>query len=214
MLLLKILMTLAVLWHSFAFAAGGVYAFLAYRSLFDGRYDRRWTRVIRSADWQLWVSGSAIIVLGIASSGSGLYMANPKLWTKLLVVATWLVSTQFLRHIGVRHSRAGNRRSVLIACALNVACWIYGAFLGVAKPLADGSVPFSAFLTGFIGVATVSIGLTLLLEKKHRRAPFSTGGDRGELLDIDLQRVNAAPVGDDGLRSAGHRPAPRPRPSG
>lgn len=176
MLLLKILMTLAVLWHSFAFATGGVYAFLAYRSLFDRRYDRRWTRVIRSADWQLWVSGIAIIVLGIALSGFDPYMANPKLWTKLLVVATWLVSTQFLRHVGVRHSRAGNRRPALVACAVNLACWIYGAFLGVAKPLADGSAPFSAFLVGFVGVAAVAIGLTLLLEKKHRRAQFCTGG--------------------------------------
>jgi hypothetical protein len=68
--LLKFLAILAVLWHLFAFAAGGVYAFVFCRARFRGGYDRQWSRVMRSVDWHLRVSG--LLVLGLEARLVGL----------------------------------------------------------------------------------------------------------------------------------------------
>lgn len=162
-------MSLAVLWHTFAFAAGGVYVFHAYRVLFQGGYNPSSVKVIRSADWQLWLSGFVMIGLGVALFGFATYMSNPKLWAKLLVITIWLISTQTIRRYAVAKMRIGYRVPMLLASSVNVACWIYGAFLGIAKPLGSGIVSFTLLATGFDVMIALCLAVTILLENRRQR---------------------------------------------
>lgn len=161
-------MTLAALWHTFAFAAGGVYVFHAYYVLFRGGHNPSGVKVIRSADWQLWLSGFVIIGLGIALFGFDRYIANPKLLAKTLVITIWLISTQTIRRYAVVQLRSGYRIPMLITSSVNVACWIYGAFLGVAHSLAYGVVSFAVLLAGFDVVLALCIGVTIILENRQK----------------------------------------------
>lgn len=167
-LTLKILLSLVVLWHTFAFAAGGVYVFNAYHVLFRGGRNASGVKVIRSADWQLWLSGFMIIGLGIMIDGFAQYLANPKLWAKTLLIIIWLISTQTIRRYAVVKIRTGNRVPMLLASSVNVACWIYGAFLGVAKSLAFGVVSFGMWTVGFDITLALCIIVTVVLESRHQ----------------------------------------------
>jgi chromate transporter len=166
--ILKSLLSLAALWHIFAFAAGGVYVFHAYRVLFYGGYNPVGTRIIRTADWQLWLSGFTIIGLGILINGYNEYTSNPKLWAKLIVIVIWLISTQSIRRYAAPQMRAGNRIPMLIASSLNVTCWIYGAFLGVAHSLGFGTISFKTLISGFDVTLAISLCITALLENKKQ----------------------------------------------
>lgn len=168
-LTLKILLSLVVLWHTFAFAAGGVYIFNAYHILFRGGHNPSGVKVIRSADWQLWLSGFMIIGLGIMIDGFEQYAANPKLWAKTVLIIIWLISTQTIRRYAVVKIRTGDRTPMLIASSVNVACWIYGAFLGVAKSLAFGVVSLSMWTVGFDITLAVCIVTTMTLENHYRQ---------------------------------------------
>ncbi len=162
----KILLSFAALWHTFAFAGGGVHVVDAYRSLFFGGYESRWARIIRSADWQLWASGFAIIGLGIALSGLN-YLTNPKLWAKGTLICVWLAATQTMRRFALPKFQRGERGPMLLASSISAACWSYGAWLGVAKPLANGVAPFWALLAGFVVTIVGFIFLTLRFEKRR-----------------------------------------------
>lgn len=168
-LTLKTLLSFAVLWHIFAFAAGGVYVFHAYRVLFLGGYNPSSVKVIRSADWQLWLSGFMIIGLGIALYGFDRYTANPKLWAKVIVITIWLISTQTIRQYAVAQMRTGYRTPMLLASAVNIACWVYGAFLGVAKPLGFGAVSFTMLMAGFDITIALCLIVTIALENRRLR---------------------------------------------
>ena len=175
-LTLKILLSLVVLWHTFAFAAGGVYIFNAYHILFRGGHNPSGVKVIRSADWQLWLSGFMIIGLGIMVDGFDQYAANPKLWAKTLLIIIWLISTQTIRRYAVVKIRTGDRIPMLLASSVNVACWIYGAFLGVAKPLEFGVISFSMWTIGFDVTLAFCIIVTIVLENHYKptTAPWKT----------------------------------------
>jgi chromate transporter len=167
MLFLKTLFTVAILWHLFAFAAGGVYVFHAYRVLFFGGYNPAGLKIIRTADVHLWLSGFTVIGLGVLIDGISPYFANPKLLAKLVLIVIWLFSTQLIRRYAVKRMREGNRAPMLVASSINVTCWIYGAFLGVAKPLVLNGYTFGQFLVGFDVVFACCLVATLLLESKH-----------------------------------------------
>ena len=167
MLILKTLLSLAALWHVCAFAAGGVYVFHAYRVLFYGGHNPAGLKVIRTADVQLWLSGFVMIGLGILVFGFDAYAFNPKLWAKLVLIVIWLISTQMIRRYAVIQLRDGNRLPMLLASSINVTCWAYGAFLGVAKSLALGGFLFSGFIIGFDVVFAFSLCITLLLENRR-----------------------------------------------
>ena len=173
---LKILLSFVMLWHTFAFAAGGVYIFHAYRTLFWGGHNPTGVKVIRSADWQLWLSGFMMIGLGVMIDGFDQYAANPKLWAKTLLIIIWLISTQTIRRYAVVKIRTGNRAPMLLASSVNVACWIYGAFLGVAKPLGFGVVSLSMWTVGFDITLALCIIVTVMLENHYKRTvvPFNT----------------------------------------
>lgn len=174
MLPAKLLLTLAVFWHTLAFAAGGVNVAQAYRAMFSGNRDTTRAHAIRSAEWQLWLSGGIIIALGIALAGWREYLANPKLWSKAVVVTVWLGATIVLRRLAPTHWQPGSRSLALAACAISAACWLYGAFLGVAKPLANGVVSFAAFLVGFGMVVALCLGTTFRFERRCELARVDT----------------------------------------
>jgi hypothetical protein len=146
-----LLVSLAALWHVLGFAFGLVYVQLSLKSLLNlVPYDRQWSMVIRTADLHLWLSGFVLILLGLLQKGALEYFSNPKLWCKITVVAVWFLSTQIMRRVGVPHLRKGKPVPMLRMSAVNISCWIYGAFLGCAKPLAYGVVSYPTFLAGFI----------------------------------------------------------------
>lgn len=165
-LVIKFLWVIAIFWHTLAFAAGGMNVVGAYRALFSGAHDPARTRAIRSAEWQLWASGLIIIGLGIVLTGWHSYLDNPKLWSKIVVVSVWLASTIVLRNTARHRWPIADRRGILLACSVSGACWIYGAFLGVAKPLANSVMPFWGFMAGFLGVLTVCIAVTFRHEQR------------------------------------------------
>lgn len=81
-LFLEFLKTLTALWHTLAFAGGFIFVWQSYRALLGYvPHEHGWSRWIRQADIHLWLSGFAIIGLGILISGLAHYLSNPKLWT-------------------------------------------------------------------------------------------------------------------------------------
>jgi hypothetical protein len=169
-LLIRVLWAFAVFWHTLAFAAGSVNVLFAYRAVFGGRREASWSQVIHAAEWHLWVSGLAIVGLGISLSGWETYLADPKLWTKALLVTVWLFSTLVMRHMAIDRLRAGKRSLMLWACSISAACWIYGAFVGVAKTLANGALPFAALAGGFLLTILGCLMATMYYENVHTRA--------------------------------------------
>ncbi len=165
-LILRTLVSTAAFWHTLAFAAGSVHVVFAYRTLFQGEYDSRWTRVLRSADRHLWASGFAIIGLGIALSGFA-YLANPKLWAKSALILFWVFSTQAMNRYAMPRLRRGERTPMLLTSSVSIACWAYGAFLGVANPLANGVAPFWALAAGFFATIFGFMLVTFVRERKH-----------------------------------------------
>ncbi len=163
---LETLKTLVVFWHVMAFAFGGVYVVHSYRAALGYEPAQKfWSRILRQADIHLWLSGFAVIGVGIALKGFLDYMDNPKLWTKVIVITLWLATTQYMRHIGFVKLRSGRGRALYIACGIEMACWTYGALLGCAKGLAYGVIPFWVFLSGFILILAASIGMTFRLRR-------------------------------------------------
>ncbi len=166
--IIGLLLTVAALWHLLGFAFGLVYINFSLKSLFNLiPYDRQWSGVIRSADLHLWLSGFALIVLGLFQKGTEEYLSNPKLWCKVTVVVIWFLSTQLMRRVGIPNLKKGNAGPMMKLSAINISCWIYGAFLGCAKPLAYGVVSYSGFILGFICTILLSF-LILSYFKKHR----------------------------------------------
>ena len=170
LLILKLVLALTVFWHTLAFAAGSVNVLHSYRALFGGERNLGWSRVIQSAEWQLWVSGFGIICLGIALSGWDAYLFNPKLWAKLVLVTVWLCSTVFMRRFALVRLRTGQRGPMLATSAVSAACWAYGAFLGVAKSLANGAMPFTGLAAGFLLTICGCAAVTMALESRRQHA--------------------------------------------
>jgi hypothetical protein len=169
------MITLSALWHVLGFAFGLVYIHFSLKSLLGIiPYDRSWTKVIRSADVHLWLSGFALIGLGILHKGFEFYLSNPKLWCKITVVVVWFLSTQAMRSYAVPKLQQGNIRPMLKLSAINVACWIYGALLGCAKPLGYGVVSYPEFLAGFAIMIALSFVALQKIQRLRRTSTSST----------------------------------------
>ncbi len=165
--IIGLFVTIVAMWHVLGFAFGLVYINFSLRSLFNLiPYDRQWSKVIRSADLHLWISGSILIALGSLQKGTEEYLSNPKLWCKVTVVVIWFLSTQLMRRVGIPNLKKGDTGPMMKLSAINIGCWIYGAFLGCAKPLSDGVVSYSEFILGFICTIILSF-LSLYYIKKH-----------------------------------------------
>lgn len=156
--ILGLLITLTALWHVVGFAFGLVYVRLSLLSLIGKiPYQPAWTNVLRNADVHLWLSGFALIGLGVWDKGFDMYMSNPKLWCKVTVVIVWMLSTQAMRYIGIAHLKRGNKKPMIYFSAINISCWIYGAFLGCAKPLGYGVVSYNYLIIGFVIIVALII---------------------------------------------------------
>ena len=163
------LITLSAFWHVLGFAFGLIYIHFSLKSLLGIiPYDKTWTRIIRSSDLHLWFSGIALIGLGIWQKGFDAYLDNPKLWCKVTVVIVWFLSTQAMRWYAVPKLKSGNAQPMLRLAAINIACWIYGAILGCAKPLAYGVWSYPEFLAGF-GVVTILCFFALKQMQQRQR---------------------------------------------
>jgi hypothetical protein len=160
---------LASLWHVLAFAAGFVFVIYSFQSLFGFRqYDPAWSRRIARADWHLILSGAAIIAIGMALLGPEKYLSNPKLWTKVVVVIVWLASTAVMRRHAASWIASGRMLAMSSIAAVSLSCWIYGTFLGTARELAFGVVPFAVLLSGFFALTMVCIVLGISLDERRR----------------------------------------------
>lgn len=173
--LIPTLLSLAAFWHVVGFAFGFVYVRFAFLSLFGNMpYDRENSRILRTADLHLWLSGLVLIGLGMLDQGAVLYLSNPKLWGKLTVVLVWMCSTQAMRHFGLPAWKQGRPELMFQCCVTNIACWMYGAMLGGAHMLADGVVSYAEFMFGFLCV--LSLVYFWLRRKTVHRADALTAG--------------------------------------
>jgi hypothetical protein len=125
--ILGLFITLSALWHVIAFAYGIVFIHFSLKSVFNiVPYNKEWSPVIRGADLHLWMSGLALIILGILDKGVDIYISNPKLWTKVTVVIVWMLSTLLMRKYAVPALKNGSNELMIKFSALNISCWIYG----------------------------------------------------------------------------------------
>lgn len=170
--MLEVLKTTASLWHVVAFACGFLLVCQAYLALFGrGRYDPGHNGIVRHADRHLWLSGFAIIGMGVLISGPEIYLSNPKLWTKVTLITIWAISTEAMRVYAIPRLLAGQRLPMVMAATVSLACWIYGAFLGVAHGLAYGKAPLWALMSGYLLVLLVLSALALKLNDPARLSP-------------------------------------------
>lgn len=168
--MLEVLKTLTSLWHIIAFACGFLFVFQSYLALFGRvQYDPSHNRIIRYADRHLWLSGFAIIAVGLYINGPETYLSNPKLWTKVTLITIWAISTETMRAYALPRFRDGQRTPMIIAGTVSLACWIYGAFLGLAHGLAYGKAPLWALMSGYL---VVLLGLSLLAFKLKSVPPL------------------------------------------
>lgn len=166
--IIRLLIAIAATWHVMGFAFGFVYIFFSLKSLFNVvPYDQRWSRVIRASSLHLWLSGIVLIVLGVIQAGDGYYLSNPKLWCKATVILVWFTSTQLMRNVAIPLLIQGNSMPMLQLSAVSLSCWIYGAFIGCAKPLAYGAVSYTQFMTGFIFLILASF-FAIYCVKKYK----------------------------------------------
>lgn len=109
-----------------------------------------WRHVFNWGELHLWVSGIMLLGVGIYLTGFEKYLSNPKLWTKVSLVTLWLGNSLWIKK--TIQTASPGRRNLMFG--ISVGCLLYGTFLGVAKPLAYGVLPFPYFLAGFAATIT------------------------------------------------------------
>lgn len=150
---IKIFSTLCVFYHVLATVAAiaGTYHLLCV-SLGRQGFNPVWKRALLNGELHLWISGLLIVAIGLYLNGWD-YLQNPKLWTKVSLIGVWginsLLIKAYLGKIGL------NARCTLLGISL--ASLLYGTFLGVAKPLANGVAPFSSLLLGYVLAIMISV---------------------------------------------------------
>jgi uncharacterized membrane protein len=160
---------LAALYHVLATAAAMMAVFHFARRL-RGEESREplWRALFSQAEKHLWLSGLALVLLGLYVTGPEKYLANPKLWTKVSLITLWGLNSLWIKRTLHRASPA--RRDLMFG--ISIGALLYGTFLGVAKPLAYGVLPFPAFLSGFLAtVAASAWGARRWLRANAVRAP-------------------------------------------
>lgn len=111
-----------------------------------------WRHIFDWAEAHLWISGVMLLAVGIYLTGLEEYLGNPKLWTKVSLVTLWAANSLCIKKT-IRTASPALRNLMF---GTSAACLFYGTFLGVAKPLAYGVLPFQYFLAGF--VLTIALG--------------------------------------------------------
>ena len=147
---------LAALYHVLATAAAMMAVFHFARRL-RGEESREplWRALFSQAEKHLWLSGLALVLLGLYVTGPEKYLANPKLWTKVSLITLWGLNSLWIKRTLHRASPA--RRDLMFG--ISIGALLYGTFLGVAKPLAYGVLPFAAFVAGLLATVGACTGV-------------------------------------------------------
>lgn len=145
--------------------AFGDYALMSRRRIDTGLLDKASLGVAVGL-LVLWASGLAIIWVD-TQFDPALILSKPKLMSKLIVVSLLTLNGVYLHHTVLPSlkrsyaSRSLARRVAKVAAvagAISSACWVFGLFLGIAKPLA-AILGFSGFMALF--ALTVAGALTV-----------------------------------------------------
>lgn len=165
----KLLITLAAFYHTLATVAA-MMAVFHFARIQRGEESRHplWHHIFHWGEFHLWISGLLLVSLGIYVTGLEDYLANPKLWTKLSLIALWATNSYAIKKTFATASTA--RRNLMFG--LSTGSLLYGTLLGVAKPLAYGVLPFPYFLGGFaLSIAVCTYGVSRLLVKVPVMSP-------------------------------------------
>ncbi|MEN3110774.1 hypothetical protein ACFONG_02840 [Uliginosibacterium paludis] len=155
----KFIVALAALYHLLATVAAMMAVFHFARVLRGEESSHPlWRHVFGWGEAHLWISGAILIGVGLYLNDPMTYLNNPKLWTKVSLVLLWGANSWLIRRTLQRASPL--RRNLMFG--ISTGSLLYGSFLGVAKPLAYGVLPFPWFLAGF--VATIA-GCTWLVSQ-------------------------------------------------
>ena len=149
----KFIVTISAFYHIMATVAAMMAIFQFVRILRGEENNHPlWRHVFDWAEAHLWISGLMLLAVGIYVTGFEEYVSNPKLWTKVSLVSLWAANSLCIKKT-IRTAPPGWRNLMF---GTSAACLFYGTFLGVAKPLAYGVLPFPYFLAGF--VLTIAVG--------------------------------------------------------
>lgn len=156
----KFIVTLAAFYHIMATVAAMVSVFHFSRILRgDEGGHRLWRHLFSWGELHLWISGAILIGAGINLTSLAEYLDNPKLWTKVSLVALWSANSYWIRQ--TLHTASTARRNLMFG--ISTGSLFYGTFLGVGKPLAYGALPFPWFLAGFaLTIALCTYGVNRL----------------------------------------------------
>lgn len=136
---------------------------------------------VRDALIALWVTGFAIIALGIQMKGWA-YIDNPKLWVKILVVMILTINGWLLHKYGLpmmertqqlSHLSRNERSHLAIMGGISTASWLMAAYLGIARFM-NGTLEFSTVLAIYMIVVAIAItvawiALVFDIERRQRR---------------------------------------------
>ncbi len=143
----KFILVLATFYHIMATVASmmAVFHFARIMRSEESKHPL-WRHVFNWGETHLWISGAILIGVGIYLSSLAEYLNNPKLWTKVSLILLWGASSYSIKKTIQTASTA--RRNLMFG--ISIGSLLYGTFLGVAKPLAYGVLPFSWFVLGFV----------------------------------------------------------------
>jgi len=140
--------------------------------------ERLETRIVTAALVVLYISGVALVALGL--QGTAGYLDNPKLQAKLLLVGVLTLNALVLHRkvfpiLGRSRtvSRWSNRDRLMVAASVSLSnsLWFYCAFLGVARPW-NGTVSLGfVLLVGLVAWALTYAMAHVLLVVASRDAP-------------------------------------------
>ena len=123
----------------------------------------------------LWITGLTIVGYGIATAPH--YLANQKLWFKLLVVVALSLNGVLVHRVGkvvqpgVVLARLDERTALQLnlAGATSSISWLWACFLGTARAWND-TLPFATILLYYLASLAVGLSLALGLHLRRRRA--------------------------------------------
>ncbi|MDO6386520.1 hypothetical protein [Uliginosibacterium sp. 31-12] len=156
----KFIVALAAFYHLMATVAA-MMAIFHFARVLRGEESSHpvWRYVFNWGEAHLWISGAILISVGIYLNGLSEYLNNPKLWTKVSLVLLWGLNSWGIRK--TIQTASALRRKLMFG--ISAGCLLYGSFLGVAKPLAYGVLPFPWFLAGFLAtIAACTYGVSRL----------------------------------------------------
>jgi hypothetical protein len=168
--------------------AFGDYALLGQRKI-QGDLLHRASTAVAWALVALWVTGLGIIYVDTAFDLAAI-LAKPKILAKLTVVVVLTVNgvimhARVLPALMRVYGRAQSgvvARYATVAGAVSAACWAYGVFLGVAKPLAP-ILQYSGFMALFAAVVLGAIAVSAQVVKPELTRRLTQSGWNGQEPD-------------------------------